>query len=110
MLDFIDLARGRSKAYAPYEFQAQMQGYCTLLLWRWAASPQGSVGAFADWCARPSLMLAHRKGLQHLSASGVSGTTLLLSVFASRSRRLMIVIAAARSSQEAAESLPERRC
>ena len=50
MRQFVDLGRLRSRVYQPYEFPAQMQGYCTIQLWKWAAA-EGGAKAFEDWCA-----------------------------------------------------------
>jgi hypothetical protein len=49
LLEFTDLVRLRSRCYQPYEFQAQMQGYCTLQLWK-AICQEGGQQAFVDWC------------------------------------------------------------
>lgn len=48
LLSFVDLARQRSRCYQPYEFQAQMQGYCTLQLWK-TTSLGGGSEKFVDW-------------------------------------------------------------
>jgi hypothetical protein len=53
---FVDLARERSKAYAPHEFTAQMQGYCSIQLWKWASAP-GGAPAFEDWCVHRAASL-----------------------------------------------------
>ncbi len=52
ILAFADLARSRARVYAPYEFQAQMQGFCTLAMWRWVAD--AGPAAFANWCGAPT--------------------------------------------------------
>lgn len=48
LLEFTDLLRLRSRFYQPYEFQAQMQGYCTLQLWK-ALSQEGGQKIFLEW-------------------------------------------------------------
>lgn len=63
----MDLARQRSRCYQPYEFQAQMQGYCTLQLWK-TTSLGGGSAEFVDWCI-PFLQLIlayHHHGLVFL--------------------------------------------
>ena len=47
---FVDVGRLRSRVYQAFEFPAQMQGYCTIQMWKWAAAEGGSK-AFEDWCA-----------------------------------------------------------
>ncbi|KAK9823610.1 hypothetical protein WJX72_004211 [[Myrmecia] bisecta] len=51
LLMLVDLARQRSRRYQPHEFQSQMQGFCTLQLWR-AMAVTGGKAAFVDWMSQ----------------------------------------------------------
>ena len=42
-----ELAHSRLRCYQPHEFQTQMQGYCTLQMWRSIAA-EGEL-AVCDW-------------------------------------------------------------
>lgn len=46
----LELGREQSRLHQPYEFAAQLSGFCTLQMWQ-ALSQQGGVDRFADWCA-----------------------------------------------------------
>lgn len=43
-----ELCLQRTKMYQNFEFQAQMRGYCTLLLWQAMCAPQGQHN-FVQW-------------------------------------------------------------
>ena len=48
LFSLAELCLQRSKLYQNFEFQAQMRGYCTLLLWQAMCAPSGQQ-AFVQW-------------------------------------------------------------
>lgn len=50
VIDMLELGREQSRLHQPYEFAAQLSGFCTLQMWQ-ALSQQGGVDRFAEWCA-----------------------------------------------------------
>ncbi|CAL8472062.1 g11604 [Coccomyxa elongata] len=85
LLSFVDLARQRSRCYQPYEFQAQMQGFCTLQLWK-TTSLGGGSAKFVDWMSRllmenmPTRRFAHCPEEVYLNRDTIETLYHLLSV------------------------------
>mmetsp|Transcript_14550 Transcript_14550/g.17627 ORF Transcript_14550/g.17627 Transcript_14550/m.17627 type:complete len:218 (+) Transcript_14550:206-859(+) len=48
LLAFYDTCADRAKLYRPHEFQAYIQGYCSLQLWSSVATPEGKQN-FTNW-------------------------------------------------------------
>lgn len=51
VLDLLEFGREQSRLHQPYEFAAQLSGFCTLQMWQ-AISQQGGVDRFAEWLCR----------------------------------------------------------
>ena len=48
LLALLELCRGRARAYQSFECVAQLQGFCTLQMWRAMSQPDGPK-KFSDW-------------------------------------------------------------
>lgn len=50
LVALVELCRARAAEYQAFEVEAQLQGYCTLQMWRAMSAPDG-LQRFTAWCA-----------------------------------------------------------
>lgn len=59
LASLLELCRERAREYQSFELEAQLQGYCTLQMWRAMSQPDG-LQRFTDWWAAGGAPLGGR--------------------------------------------------
>lgn len=61
LLALLDLCRSRAREYQLFELEAQLQGYCTLQMWRAMSAPDG-LQQFTNWICALVLESSEERG------------------------------------------------